>query len=161
MQKAKLGDRVRIQCLQLSQHGDSTKKPHKSKTLEFTVGSREVVSGLSLAVEDMGSGDRKRLSLEPHDAYGPIQQSLIREIPRRSLSKQIALHVGKWLMHVEPVSGHRERVRIIEVKPLSIVVDGNHPLAGKVFELDIRLVSVNSSSHANEGKQQFDVGGEA
>ena len=87
MQTAKLGDRVRVQFLQLSQRGDATKKPRKSKTLEFTVGGREVVSGLSLGVEDMGFGDRKHLTLEPHDAYGPIQQSLIREIPRRRLPK--------------------------------------------------------------------------
>jgi len=160
MQTAKLGDRVRIQFQQLSQHSDATKKPRKPKTLEFTVGGREVVSGLSLGVEEMGFGDRKHFTLEPHDAYGSIQQSLIREIPRRRLPKQMALEVGKWLTHVEPVSGHRERVRIIEIKPLSIVVDGNHPLAGEVVELDVMLISVDSSSHANKTKQQFDEGGE-
>jgi FKBP-type peptidyl-prolyl cis-trans isomerase 2 len=68
--------------------------------------------------------------------------------------------VGKWLTHIEPISGHRERVRIIEVNPRSIVVDGNHPLAGEVVELDVMLISVDSSSHANKAKQQFDEGGE-
>ena len=72
----------------------------------------------------------------------------------------MVLEVGKWLTHIEPVSGLRERVRIVEVKPLSIVVDGNHPLAGEVVELDVMLISVDSSSHANKSKQQFDEGGE-
>jgi FKBP-type peptidyl-prolyl cis-trans isomerase 2 len=66
----------------------------------------------------------------------------------------------EWLTHVEPVSGHRERVRITEIKRNSVIVDGNHPLAGQIVELDLMLISVNSSSHANKTKQQFDVGGE-
>ena len=150
---------MRIQFLQLSQLLES-KKPRKSKTLEFTVGGREVVPGLSLGVEEMGSGDHKHLTLQPHDAYGSTQQSLIREIPRRRIPERIVLEVGKWLTHIEPISGHRERVRIVDVKPLSIVVDGNHPLAGKIVELDIMLISVDSSSHSNKAKQQFDEGGE-
>jgi FKBP-type peptidyl-prolyl cis-trans isomerase 2 len=160
MRRAKLGDRVRVQFLQVSQEGRPKQRPSKPKTIEFTVGSREVISGLSLGVEEMATGDRKRLILQPHDAYGPVQQCLIREAPRGRFSKRVAIRVGKWLTHVEPISGHRERVRITEIGPSSVTVDGNHPLAGKIVELDLMLISVNASSHANETKQQFDVGGE-
>jgi hypothetical protein len=31
---------------------------------------------------------------------------------------------------------------------------------GEVIELDVLLISVDSSSHANKAKQQFDGGGE-
>lgn len=157
---AQLGDRVRVQFSQRTQGSQSSPAPPKAKTLEFTVGSREVLPGLSTGVEHMVAGDRKRLVLEPHDAYGPVQPMLIREIPRRRLSKQRTLSIGRWLTHVEPISGHRERVRIIEINPMSLVVDGNHPLAGRIIELDVMLVRIDSSSYANQEKQQFELGGE-
>jgi FKBP-type peptidyl-prolyl cis-trans isomerase 2 len=51
-------------------------------------------------------------------------------------------------------------VRVVEIKPDSLIVDGNHPLAGEIVELDMMLVSVDPSSHANKTKQQFEMGGE-
>ena len=40
-------------------------------------------------------------------------------------------------------------------------MDGNHPLAGKVINLEVYLLSLDSSSNANQTKQQFDMGGES
>jgi FKBP-type peptidyl-prolyl cis-trans isomerase 2 len=52
-------------------------------------------------------------------------------------------------------------VTVVEVRPHSVVVDGNHPLAGKAVLFEITLLSVDSSPNANVGKPQFDVGGES
>jgi FKBP-type peptidyl-prolyl cis-trans isomerase 2 len=52
-------------------------------------------------------------------------------------------------------------VRIVQVKSESVRVDGNHPLAGRVVTLEVRLISVDSSADANGSKPQFDVGGES
>jgi FKBP-type peptidyl-prolyl cis-trans isomerase 2 len=38
-------------------------------------------------------------------------------------------------------------------------VDGNHPLAGKVIELEVSLLSLDSSADANKRNPQFDLGG--
>ncbi len=160
MQNANVGDRVRVKCRRVSQSDAAKRRVRKTRTFEFTVGSREVAPGLSAGVVEMAPGQSRRMTLQPEDAYGPAHPWLVREIARRRVPKDMELRVGKWLTHVEPVSGHRERVRIIEVKRYSIVVDANHPLAGKVVELDVMLVSVDSSSHANKSKQQFEMGGE-
>jgi len=161
MHNAKLGDRVRVKCLRLPASRAESQKPRKARTFEFTVGSREVTPGLSQGVTDMAPGERKRLTLQPADAYGPVQACLIREIPRRRLSDRINLQVGKWLTHLEPVSGFRERMRVVEIKEDVLIVDGNHPLAGEVLELDVMLISVDPSAHANKERQQFEMGGEA
>ena len=158
--KVKLGDRVRVKCLRVRNQRDARHKRRKPRTFEFTVGSREVLPGLSAGVEEMAPGDRKRLTLQPLEAYGPVQQCLIREIPRRRFPNRIALKTGKMLTRIEPVSGHREWVRIVELKLHWVVVDGNPPLAGEVVQLDVMLISVDSSSNANLNKQQFEMGGE-
>lgn len=157
MHCAKLGDRVRVQY---SRHQPATDRPNGPKVVEFTVGSRDVLRGLSLGVVDMAPGDRRRLTLQPQEAYGQVQSRLIREIPRQRFPTRLVLKVGQRLTRLNP-AGRRRQVRIVEIKPDTVVVDGNHVLAGKVVELEVTVVSVDSSSDANKRKQQFDLGGEA
>jgi len=56
--------------------------------------------------------------------------------------------------------GAAQRVRIVEVHPDSVTVDGNHPLAGKIIELEVNLISLDSSASANKQNPQFDLGGQ-
>jgi FKBP-type peptidyl-prolyl cis-trans isomerase 2 len=75
------------------------------------------------------------------------------------------LKVGKRLTAVQRVAGRRQRVTVVEIRSDSVIVDGNHPLAGMVIELEVMLVSLGSSSAASAGanhsQPQFDADGEA
>jgi peptidylprolyl isomerase len=159
MPKAKLGDRVRIQYSGVPQGGAGQDKARLPKTCEFTAGSNDVFRGLSLGVVGMAPGDRKLLTLQPREAYGPVKPNLIREIPRQRLPQHIALQVGKRLTAFVATSGRRQRVRIVKVNLDSVTVDGNHPLAGKVIELEVNLISLDSSSTTDKQKPQLDRGG--
>jgi FKBP-type peptidyl-prolyl cis-trans isomerase 2 len=161
MHTANLGDRVRIQYARLPEPGAAANKARAHKTCEFIVGSRQVFRTLSLGVVGMAPGDRKQLTLQPREAYGAVQPKLIRQIPRARFPQHIALRVGKRLTAFEAASGRRRRVRIVKINPDSVLVDGNHPLAGKVVELEVCLVSIDSSPNTNRTKPQFDIGGES
>jgi peptidylprolyl isomerase len=159
MHRAKRGDRVRIQYCQVREDAAATNKPPGPKLLEFTVGSSDLIRSISLGVIGMVQGDRKRLTLQPQEAYGKPQARLVREIPRRRFPRHLALRKGQRLTAVDARSGQRRRVKVVAIKPDSVVVDGNHPLAGKVVELEITLISLDSSANANKQKPQFDLGG--
>jgi len=159
MHQANLGDRVRIQYARVPQCGVRQNKSPAPKTCEFTVGSKDVFHSLSVGVVGMALGDRKRLTLQPQEAYGSVKLKLIRQIPRQRFPQHLALQVGARLTAFVASSGRRERVRIVEINSDSVTVDGNHPLAGKVIELEVNLISLDSSSNANKRKQQFDLGG--
>ena len=117
--------------------------------------------GLSFGIAGMHQGDQKHLTLQPAEAYGAVQPRLIREIPRDRFPKQLTLRAGMQLTARDHSSGRRRRVRIVEIKPNCVLVDGNHPLAGMVIELDVLLISVDASADANRSKPQFDQGGES
>jgi peptidylprolyl isomerase len=161
MSTASLGDRVRVEYVRAPEIVATTNKERAAKTCEFTVGSDEVFPSLSSAVVGMAPGERKDLKLQPRDAYGKVIRKLIRQIPRARFPKNIELQVGKRLTAIEAGSGRRRRVRVVKIGPRSVLVDGNHPLAGKVVELEICLISIDSSSDANRSKPQFDMGGES
>jgi len=160
MHTAQIGDRVRIQYSRLPQRAAAPGIPHGQKTLEFTVGSEDVFPSLSLAVVGMAPGDRKQLMLQPQEAYGAVKPKLIRQIPRQRFPQHIALKVGKRLTAFVASSGRRQRIRVVKINSDSVTVDGNHPLAGKVIELEVNLISLDSSSNANKEKPQFDLGGQ-
>ena len=161
MNQAKLGDRVRVEYVRV-RTGTNGKAPAPSpKALEFIVGSQEVMPGLSLGVTGMSPGEQKHFTLQPIDAFGPSKPGLVKEIPRHQFPKRMVLRVGKRLSALSTISGRRRKVRVVEIKRQSIVVDGNHPLAGKVVELDVTLISVDSSANTNRLRPQFDVGGES
>ena len=160
MNRAKLGDRVRVQYLGLLKDGTATDKHRGRQVLEFIVGSKEVISGISLAVVGMAKGEEKRLTLQPKDAYGAVRRKLIKEIPRQRFPSHLELCVGKRLTSVGVSSGRRRQVQVVEIKPDTVVVDGNHPLAGKILEVEVQLVSLASAA-PGVGKAQHELGGEA
>jgi peptidylprolyl isomerase len=164
MYQAQLGDRVQIQYFRTPEHAEVTDRPDGRKTCDFTVGGSEVFPTLSFGVVGMTPGRRKRLTLQPKEAYGKVQPSLIREIPRSRFPKHLVLQVGQRLTAVHGNAGRRRRVTVVGIKLDSVLVDGNHPLAGKAIELDvllISLVSLGSSSNADQSHPQFDLGGES
>jgi FKBP-type peptidyl-prolyl cis-trans isomerase SlyD len=75
-------------------------------------------------------GDEAALTLEPDDAFGQYDAELLRVEPRERFPDEV--EVG---MRFEGVPGDREDEALIytvtDVTPDSVVVDGNHPLAGE------------------------------
>jgi len=156
MPQAKVGDQVRVQYARVRKQSNGSKPP-EPKVLEFTVGSLDVMPGLSLGVVGMTPGEQKRFTLQPSDAYGLVKPGLIKEIPRHQFPKRLVLRVGKRLTALGGTSGRRRRVRVVEIKPKSVIVDGNHLLAGKVVELEVTLISVGASAEASRSQPQLDA----
>jgi FKBP-type peptidyl-prolyl cis-trans isomerase SlyD len=82
------------------------------------------------ALEGKDVGHEIKLTLEPEDAFGEYDAELLRVEPRGRFPEQV--DVG---MRFEGVPGDREEDAMIytvtDVTPESVVIDGNHPLAGE------------------------------
>jgi FKBP-type peptidyl-prolyl cis-trans isomerase SlyD len=82
------------------------------------------------ALEGKDIGQEVRITLEPEDAFGEYDAELLRVEPRARFPE--AIDVG---MRFEGVPGDREDEALIytitDVTPDTVVVDGNHPLAGE------------------------------
>lgn len=82
------------------------------------------------ALQGKDVGQQITLTLEPEDAFGEYDAELLRVEPRERFPEVI--EVG---MRFEGVPGEREDEALIytitDITPESVVVDGNHPLAGE------------------------------
>ena len=158
MSVAQIGDRVRVRYCRLAAPEAAPRRQPSVKTCEFTVGGSEVFPSLSLGVVGMAPGDQKRFTLQPLEGYGTVRPKLIRQVPRARFPEHLKLHVGKRLAAVQGIAGRRRRFTVIEIGPETVTVDGNHPLAGQVIELEVKLISIDSHANGNGCKPPFDVG---
>lgn len=151
--RAKRGDRVKVQYSGISKDGTHIGTRRAPRVVEFVVGGKDVMPGINAGVVGMAQGEQKRMTLQPQDAFGTVRDKLIKEIPRQRFPKHLELHVGKRLNSVGMSSGRHWLVQVVKIRPDIIVVDANHPLAGKVVDVEFQLVHLDSSA-ADSGKSK-------
>ncbi|WP_456419336.1 FKBP-type peptidyl-prolyl cis-trans isomerase [Methanocaldococcus infernus] len=102
------------------------------KPLEFIVGNRELIEGFEEAVLGMEEGEEKEVILPPEKAYGERNEEFIQEIPKEMFKDaDFEPEVGlKILANGIPAE-------IIEVTDDKVILDFNHPLAGKELKFKI------------------------
>lgn len=109
--------------------------------LEYTQGEAKLIPGLTKQLEGMKAGDEKTFSVKPEDAYGNPDPAGIKEIPLSSVPKDVKPEVG-MMLKMQDQSGQSFPAKIIKITESSVVIDLNHPLAGKTLTFKVRIVSV-------------------
>ena len=109
--------------------------------LKYVHGEGQIIPGLSRELEGLRAGERKSVTISPEDGYGAVDPEAFQEVSNDRLPEDIDPEVGMTLQATSP-SGQQQLLRITEVKDSSVVVDTNHPLAGKALEFDVEVVAV-------------------
>jgi peptidylprolyl isomerase len=109
--------------------------------MSYVHGSGQIIPGLASEIEGMNEGEEKRVLVSAQNAYGEVNPEAFKELPKTSLPE--GMDPKKDLMlQLNAPDGQKVPARISEVKEDSIVIDLNHPLAGKDLQFDIKVVSI-------------------
>lgn len=109
--------------------------------LEFTLGKGQLIPGFEKGLIDMKVKEKKTITIAKDEAYGEINKDLIQEVKKTELPQDMTPEVGMGLVSKTP-DGQEMNLLVIEVKEESIVIDGNHPLAGKDLIFDLEVVEI-------------------
>jgi len=109
--------------------------------MEFKTGSGQVLPGFEKAVMGMKVGEKKSFKLAPGDAYGPVEPQGIQNVPKNQLPPEITPKAG-MILTAQGKDGQSMPVKIVEVKDDVIVMDFNHPLAGKTLNFDVEIIEI-------------------
>jgi FKBP-type peptidyl-prolyl cis-trans isomerase SlyD len=110
------------------------------KPLVFTHGQRQIIPGLERELLGLHTGDEKKVVVKPEDAYGEVVPNAQQEVPKEAIPKE-ALKVGTPLI-ARSGSGETRPVIVKEIKENTVVLDLNHPLAGKTLFFDVKVLGV-------------------
>lgn len=114
--------------------------------MNFTQGSHKIIPGLETALEGMKVGESKQVTVEPEVGYGPINPQAVQEIPIENIPEE-ARKVGAQLQGKDG-QGRMVHPRVTEVKEQVVVLDFNHPLAGKKLFFDVKILDIQAASTA-------------
>ena len=106
--------------------------------LEFVAGAGQMIKGFDEAVIGMVIGEKKTVRLEPEDAYGEYDESMVIDVPKSNVPEDV--EEGDVLY-----SGGMEVV-VLDVGSENVTIDFNHKLAGKALTFEIKILEIAKAS---------------
>lgn len=143
MSEVQAGNNVSVHYTGTLEDGSvfDSSKP-RNTTLDFTVSSGQMIPGFDNAVLGMTVGETKVVTLEPADAYGNVNPEAFQTTPRSVFPEGLELKLNE-VVRGRDEAGQVITARVHELEDDSVVLDFNHPLAGKNLTFEIELISIN------------------
>jgi peptidylprolyl isomerase len=141
MQQVKQGDTVTVHYTGKLADGTVFDTSRDRHPLKFTLGKGQLIAGFEKAVVGMSTGDKRTVVIPFTEAYGPRQDKAVVEMERKNLPQNFIPQVGQRL-EITQEDDSNVLVTVTAVTDSTIIVDANHPLAGKDLHFEIELVSI-------------------
>lgn len=141
MAQAQPGNTVQVHYIGRLVDGTTFDSSEQRDPLEFTLGQGELIAGFEQAVIGMQPGESKTETIPAEQAYGPHRAELLITVERQEFPAEIQPHIGQRLQMTQ-TNGNPVPVVVTEVTEAQVMLDANHPLAGKELIFDITLVAV-------------------
>jgi FKBP-type peptidyl-prolyl cis-trans isomerase 2 len=147
MQKIKNGDTVSVNYTGKLEDGtifDSSLVEGR-EPLKAALGQGQLIPGFEKGLLDMSVGEKKTVEIEHTEAYGEIITEMIIEVAKNQVPENI--EVGHMLQGNGPMGP--VNVKVVEIKDDVVIIDGNHPLAGKKLIFDLEVMGIEPSTESN------------
>jgi len=112
--------------------------------LVFMFGKGQIIPGLEEGLKNMEIGEKADVLVKSADAYGEYNPEATQEVPKEQFAG-IELEEGMTL-YGQDANGGTVQVVVKEIKDESVVVDFNHPLAGKDLMFSVTLNNVREAT---------------
>ena len=142
MKIAKNGRNVRVHYKGTLSDGtvfDSSRD--RGETLDFELGKPGMIVGFQKEIVGMRTGETRAFNVPCADAYGePLAEAVIK-VPKEAFDPTIKLEIGEAVMGQGPQGPMRAVISAVEDD--GVLLDHNHPLAGKDLNFEVELVEVS------------------
>jgi FKBP-type peptidyl-prolyl cis-trans isomerase SlyD len=136
----KNGSLVRFEYTLSDENGKLLQSNKGKDPITYTHGQHEVLPGLEKGLSGMEINEEKCFCVQPEEGYGPIDPNAFKEVPKTEIPAA-ALKVGNALSAQGP-AGENHVVHVREVKQETVILDFNHPFAGKTLNFDVKVLDI-------------------
>lgn len=140
--------------LEVSDGGASQKvfveKAEADRPLTFLFGTGSMIPGFERALEGLRSGQSFQMEILPEEAYGPVSEDDIVELPYSVFAAEVEkfpdmLTIGN-VIPMNDGQGHQFEGKVKKVGLDTVTMDFNHPLAGKTLHFTGKVESLREAS---------------
>ena len=123
-------------------NGEEIDRSDENAPLEYLHGHGNIIPGLENELQGLTTGDEKNVVVQPEHGYGERNPESIAEYPRNAFPDTVKLEVGEPIGMRDSESGEAYQAYVSEVRPETIVLDFNHPLAGEILFFKIKIAGL-------------------
>lgn len=116
--------------------------------LVFMFGKGQIIPGLESGIQNMNVGDKAEVPVKAIDAYGEYNSDAKQEVPKDQFAG-IDLEIGMSL-YGQGEDGSTVQVIVKEIGEEKIIIDFNHPLAGKDLLFSVTVNNIREASSDEE-----------
>ena len=125
--------------------GDLLDSSEGQEPMVFLAGHGNIVKGLEAALIGQQVGNEIEVTIEPDDAYGPIQEEAIRSVPLTACEDVEDLEIG-MRFHLQTDKGPAP-VTVTHIEDGMVTIDPHHPFAGKTLHFLVHIADIRAATH--------------
>ncbi len=126
------------------EQGQVIDRTRTNEPVETLIGSETLVPGLEQALHGHEKGDEFTVTLNPKDAYGEYEEIKVQTVDK-SMFGDFPIEVGS-MFEADDSNGDRVIVIVKEIKDDKVILDGNHPYAGKTVTFNVVIEDVREAT---------------
>ena len=139
------GNNVKVHYVGLLSDGTEFDNSHnRGSTLDFEVGSNQLLEGFNNALLGMAEGETKTITIKSEDAYGDRDPEAVAVVPREAFPEEYEFEVGQQVQGTAP-DGSPVLAKITNFEEDNVTLDVNHPLAGEDLTFEVELVEIQET----------------
>lgn len=112
--------------------------------LAYLEGAQNIIGGLESALNEKNVGDQVKVSVEPAEGYGEINEELVQPVPLTAFEGVDSIEPGMQFQAQTPDGP--QVVRVVEVNEETVTIDANHPLAGETLHFDVEVLEAREAT---------------
>lgn len=135
--------------------GDILDSNVNGNPLSFIIGKGQIIPGLESQMQELSQGEQKEIKVLSAQAYGAYDEKALQTLPKEQFAG-IELMRGMSL-YGQGDQGETVQVTVKDFTDTDVIVDFNHPLAGKDLLFNVSIMEVRDATE--EELQSGVVGG--
>jgi FKBP-type peptidyl-prolyl cis-trans isomerase SlyD len=144
---------VELDYVMLDEDGETIESSTDDGPMVYVHGGGEIPPRLELALAGAEPGQSLEITLEPAEAFGEYDPEGIVNVPRADFPPDAEIAPGEWVeIHVEEDESHEHgddcdhdmQAQVVELDDEVVVLDTNHPLAGRTLTFRVKIKDVRT-----------------
>jgi len=115
--------------------------------IEYVHGYGMLVPGLEAALDGLSVGASKQIRITAEEGFGERDEELVMEVDMSDFPDPSSVAVDDEFVAEAP-DGEQTPMRVVEVRADSVIVDANHPLAGKILVYAVKVAEICEATEA-------------
>lgn len=115
-------------------------------TLEM--GDGNLPEGFEKHLLGLSAGDKRTVTVAPEDAFGQVNPANVQRFKKEQFAQTGDLETG-MVVSFQDAAGSELPGVISSIEDEQVLVDFNHPLAGKALDFEVEIIAVEAASNGH------------